>query len=429
MRVVSSLFLMALAAVPSSLPSADWSRFRGPNGSAVSDETGLPVTWNDKENIAWKVDLPGPGSSSPIVSGDRVYVTCYSGYGVDREDPGNLADLKRNLLCLGLADGQIVWQKEIPATVPEDPYRGMLTDHGYASSTPATDGERIFVSCGKSGVVAFDKDGTQLWQTSVGTGSAIMGWGSGTSLLLYKNLVIVNANAESEAIVALDKATGKEVWKTPATGYAGSWSTPVLADLPGGGQDLVVLMPGEIWGLDPNDGALLWFFPGVRGGANTSLVTKDGIVYAISGGPGGSGSVAVRAGGHDDVSKTHLVWQETLGSYVPSPVAVGEHLFWTDDRGTAYCVDAKTGEQVYRERLPNAGNVYASVVAADGKLYVPSRANGTFVLAAGPEFKVLAHNVLESDSTDFNATPALADGRLLLRSNQALYCIAAPATR
>lgn len=425
--IISSLLFAALAGAASPSFAADWSRFRGPNGSAVSTETGLPVTWSDTENVAWKVDLPGPGSSSPIVSGDKVFVTCYSGYGVDRENPGNLADLKRHLLCVNLGDGQIAWQQEIPSTEPEDPYRGMLTDHGYASSTPATDGEHVFVSCGKSGVVAFDMQGTKLWQTGVGTGSAIMGWGSGTSLLLYKNLVIVNANAESEALIALDKATGKEVWKTPATGYAGSWSTPVLADVKGE-QDLVVLMPGEIWGLDPDDGALLWFFPGVRGGANTSLVTQDGVVYATSGGPGGSGSVAVRAGGQDDVSKTHLVWQKNLGSYVPSPVAVGEHLFWTDDRGVAYCVDAKTGDEVYRERLPGAGGVYASVVAADGKLYVVTRANGTFVLPAGPEFKVLAHNVLESDPGDFNAGPAVAPRRLLLRSNQALYCLAAPST-
>jgi outer membrane protein assembly factor BamB len=323
-----------------------------------------------------------------------------------------------------MSDGQVLWQKSVRAVLPEDPYQGMLTEHGYASSTPAADGERVYVFFGKSGVLAFDFDGNPLWQASVGTGSAIMGWGSAASLTLHKNLVIVNANAESEALVALDKATGRVVWKSETKGYAGSWSTPILVDVEGR-QELVVFMPGEIWALHPDDGTLAWFCSGLRGSATSSLVSRDGIVFAASGGPGGSGAVAVRAGGNDEVNSSRVLWRASVGSYVPSPALVGKHLFWVDDRGVATCLAAESGEQVYRERLPGAGGHYASVVAADGKLFAVSRRNGTFVLEAKPEFKVLAHNRIQSDSSDFNASPAISNDALLLRSNRSLYRLGA----
>lgn len=424
MRTVACfIVLLSLACATPSATAGDWPQFRGPDGSSVSTQAGLPVAWSDSENVAWKTPLPGSGSSSPVVSGDRVFVTCYSGYGVDRSSVGEQEDLKRHLVCVNLADGKILWDKVVPAVLPEDPYSGQLRQHGYASSTPATDGDRVFVFFGKTGVLAFDRDGKPLWQTSVGTGSAIMGWGSAASIVLYKNLVIVNANAESQAIVALDKQTGREVWRTEAKGYTGSWSTPTLVDMPGGKQELVLFVPEEVWGLDPEDGGLYWYATGVRGTPTSTPVAREGVVYIAAGGPRGAGATAIRAGGSGDVTDTHVLWKQSMGPYVPSPVVFEDYIYWVDDRGIAYCIKAADGQQVYRERLPDGGEAYASVVAADGKLYAVTRRNGTFVLAAGPEFKVLAHNRLESDSTDFNATPAVADGVLLLRSNQALYCI------
>jgi len=309
--------------------------------------------------------------------------------------------------------------------VPEDPYQGQLTEHGYASSTPATDGQRVFVFFGKSGVLAFDRDGKQLWQTSVGTGSAMMGWGSAASPLLYKNLVIVNANPESQSIVALDQNTGRQVWRTEAKGYVNSFSSPSLVDMPGGKQELLVFLPDEVWGLNPGDGALYWYCTGVRGSAIPSLVGKGGLAYVVGGGMMGTGSMAIRAGGSGDVTGSRVVWRHSAGSYVPSPVLVGDHLYWVDERGVACCLKADSGKEVYRQRLPEGGNTYASVVAADGKVYAVTRRSGTFVLPAQPEFKVLAHNRLKSDPTDFNASPAVAGGGLLLRSNRFLYCIGA----
>jgi outer membrane protein assembly factor BamB len=384
-------------------------------------ETGLPLTWSDSQNLQWKADLPGLGTSSPIVFGDRVFVTCYSGYGTDAENPGEQEKLLRHLLCLNLQDGTVRWQKDIAAVLPEDPYRGFIAEHGYASSTPATDGERVYVFFGKSGVLAFDFDGNQLWQQSVGTGSAIMGWGSASSPVLYKDFVIINANAEGQALVALDKVTGREVWKADAEGYAGSWSTPVLVE--GSKPQLVVHLPGEVWAFDPEDGGLIWYCTDVPGAATTSLVAHEEVVYVVGGGPGGGGAMAIRAGGKDDVTTSHTVWKKQVGSYVPSPTIVGDKMYWVDDRGTAVCVDTKSGEPVYRERLEGASGAYSSLVAAEGRLYAVTRRNGTFVLPATGEFKVLAHNVLESDSTDFNASPAISQGRILLRSNRSLYCL------
>ena len=418
---IGVLFTFTSSVVSASEES--WARFRGDDGSGVSQQTGLPLTWNDKENVAWKAELPGPGASSPIVSGDRVFVTCYTGYGVDRSEAGNQDKLARCLICISLSDGKPLWQKSVPAKLPEDRYQGQLTQHGFASSTPATDGQRVFAFFGKSGVVAFDMDGKQLWQTSVGSGSAMMGWGSGTSLLLYKDLVIVNANAESQSLVALDKQSGRQVWKTEAKGYSGSWSTPILVNLASGKQELAIFMPEEVWGLDPNDGGLFWYCTGIRGAATTSLIANEGIVYVVGGGPRGAGAAAIRAGGSGDVSSSHVLWKQSSGSYVPSPLIIGDHLYWADDRGIVYCIKATNGEQVYRERLPEAGGLYASLAAADGKLYAVTRRNGTFVLPAEPQFKVLARNRLDSDGTDFNASPAFGNGVLLLRSNRYLYCI------
>src|SRR5438093_3572197 len=247
-------FLIAAAA----LPGADWTRFRGPNGSGVSDDAKPPATWSEAKNLKWKTKLPGPGTSSPLILGDKVFVTSYSGYGVE-SGGGKAEDLKRQLVCVERGSGKILWSKDVAADMPEDPYRGFLADHGYASSTPATDGENIFAFFGKTGVVAFDLEGKQLWKVNVGKESGRMRWGSGASPIVYKNVVIVNAAEESESLRALDKKTGKQVWKAEASGLASSWATPVLVDVPGGKTELAVAVPEEIWGLDPQTGKFLWY--------------------------------------------------------------------------------------------------------------------------------------------------------------------------
>jgi len=407
-------------------PAADWAGFRGPGARGVSDQTGLALTWSETENLAWKTPLPGPGSSSPIVFGDRVYVTCYSGYGLDPNEPGDPNNLKRHLVCIRATDGELLWDTAVPAAQPEDLYRGMLREHGYASQTPVTDGQRIFTFFGKTGVLAFDPNGRQLWQTGLGADTDQKRWGAATSLALYKDLVFVNAWDESKALYALDARTGREVWKKDSSKTGLSFSTPVVAGQGDGSAELVVSVPSVVWGLDPLTGRELWFArTGIDDDMIPSPVVVDGVAYIHGGGPRQHGSLAVRLGGRGDVTDTHIVWSSKDVASPPSPVIVDGLMYWVDAYGQACCVETATGELRYREKLPVVERfaVYASAVAAEGRIYVVTRKGGAFVLPAKPEFQILACNRFASDPSDFNASPAISNQRLFLRSNRFLYCI------
>jgi len=416
---VACLFVSAL--LSAQIRGADWNRFRGPNGTGVSEATGIPVEWSDLQNLRWKAELPGPGSSSPIIGGDRVFVTCSTGT--------EGSELKRHLLCFQLSDGAALWQATIDPQHPEDDYRGFLKEHGYASNTPVTDGERVFVFCGKAGVLAFDRDGHELWRADVGQESSQQRWGSAASLLLWQDLVIVNAAEESRSIRALDRATGAERWKAEADLLALCYGTPALATLADGSAELIVPVSEEIWGLRPDSGKLKWYCQSPLTGTLVPSPVVNGEMIYVFGGNRGAGSLAVRAGGEKDVTRSHRVWTSRNSSYVATPVLHEGRLYWVDDRGTAQCVDAETGESVYRQRLPIESRrdrpVYASPVLVEGRLYVVTRGNGTLVLSAGTELEVIAQNRFESDDTDFNATPAISADCLLLRSDRALYCVSA----
>jgi outer membrane protein assembly factor BamB len=397
---------------------ADWRQFRGPGGLGTSAEKGLPLEWSPQKNLVWKTPLPGPGGSSPVTVGDRIFLTCYSGYAVDAKSPGNMADLRRHVLCIERHGGKILWTKEIPPVLPEHKYEGEGSFHGYSSSTPATDGERLYVFFGKSGVFCFDLEGKQLWHASVGKG--IRGWGSAASPVLYKGLLLVNASVESGALVALDKLTGKEVWRAP--NIRSAWNTPVLVTAPSGERELVISVQDRLLGLNPDTGKELWRAEGVHRYVCPSVVAHDGVVYAIG---GGDTSLAVRAGGRGDVTKTHVLWRMKKGSNVSSPIYHDGYLYWaSESRGVVNCQEAATGKFVYQERLtPDSGLIYASPVLAEGRLYYVSQRNGTYVVAARPKYELLAHNVFADDKSRANASIAVSDGQLLLRTDQALYCI------
>ena len=275
------------------------------------------------------------------------------------------------------------------------------------------------------------------------------GWGSGASPLLYKNLVIVNASVESGSIVALDKMTGKEVWRAGKIGS--SWNTPMPVAKTefnewcqaGGFEvdklterqmatlkslhalepiELVVSVQGRVLALDPDTGKELWQAAGINSYVIPSVVADKGIVYVIG---GGNSSIAIRTGGRGDVTKTHQLWRQNKGSNASSPVLHEGYLYHSSTSGGVItCQEAATGKVMYTERLkPNADVFYSSPVLADGKLYFPSQHHGTFVLASGPEFKLLAHNVFEDDKSRTNASVAVSDGQLFLRTDQNLYCI------
>jgi outer membrane protein assembly factor BamB len=329
----------------------------------------------------------------------------------------------------------------------------MFAQHGYTSHTPASDGQRVFAFFGKTGVVAFDMEGNKLWQSSVGTESDPRGWGSASSPILYKNLVIVPACAESEALVALDKDSGKEVWRAEASGFSSTWGTPVLVDAENGRTDLVLAVPFEIWGFNPDTGKVRWYCEGIQSDSIcSSVVVHEGVIYAVERGPRGGGAMAVRSGGTGDVTKTHVIWTENLQSRIGTPIVHDGRIYCLAG-GIANCIDAKTGERVYQARLTGAaavaqaatardegsnpppgrrrrgagggrsGQDYSSPVVADGKLYFVSRSGEAFVVALGPEFRLLAQNRFQ-DGGDFSATPAISDGEVYIRSSKFLYCVA-----
>ena len=415
---------LSLASLHAGQP--EWPQFRGPNGSGIAAADAHPATtWSATQNMKWKVALPGPGSSSPIIAGERVFITCYSGYG-DGSSGAGPEKLQRHLVCLERNSGKVLWDKSVPAELPEDEYSGNLREHGYASNTPVTDGERVYAFFGKTGVLAFDFDGRQLWKVNVGKQSSNRRWGSAASPILCQNTVIVNAAEEGRSVLALDKLTGKEVWKTEVNSLELSFVTPVLVECAGGRSDLALAVPGEMWGLNPDTGKLRWFAQtGITGNVSPSLVAADGIVYATGGYPR-QGTIAARAGGKGDVTQTNVLWSSQSASYVPSPVVCQGHLYIISDQGSAICLEARTGKLVYKERLPGVTGgkpFYASVVLAGGHLYATSRRNGTFVVQAAPTFTLLAQNKLADDDTDFNGTPAITGKQLFLRSNRFLYCI------
>ncbi len=407
-----------LAAAISATLGADWRQFRGPGGQGTSAETGLPVEWSAQKNIVWRVELPGAGASCPVTQGQRVFITCYSGYGLDTKNPGNQEDLRRHLLCLDRATGKKIWAREFQPVLPEHKYAGEGSYHGYAASTPLIEGDRLYVFFGKSGVYCFDLDGKEIWHTPVGKNTN--GWGSGSSPILYKDLLIINASVESGALVALNKTTGQEVWRSP--GIRSAWNTPILVTTPEKKQELVISIQDRVVGIDPESGQQLWHAEGVHRYVCPSLVAHDGVVYAIG---GGSTSLAVKAGGKGDVTSTHVLWRVNKGSNVGSPVYHDGHLYWASDSGgTVFCQEASSGKIVYSERLkPPSGQIWASPVLADGKLYYVSRENGTYVVAAQPTFQQLAHNVIEGDKSRSNASLAISNGQLLLRNDRYLYCI------
>jgi outer membrane protein assembly factor BamB len=369
-RFLNCLFCLPLLAGIANLANAsDWLRFRGPDGSGIApDKLPVPTKFSPTENLKWKCELPGSGVSCPIVVGDKVFVTTYSGYGELQGPMGKMEDLKRHLVCVNRADGKILWTKTVAAYLPEDEFQGAgVPQHGYASHTPVSDGKNVYCYFGKSGVYAYDLDGNELWHAESGHGSDDPKWGSSSSPIEFGNLVIVTASAESRALVAYDKATGKEVWREQNDGLNGVWGTPVLAKGKDGQTDLVLAVPNEVWGLNPETGKLRWFVnfgaagggppPGPPGGGsggrnappqyNSSAVVADGLVFALE---GRAGKGAIKLGGADDVTKSHVAWQANANARFGTPL-VYEGKVYLISGGVMNVLDAKSGERVYQKRL------------------------------------------------------------------------------
>jgi outer membrane protein assembly factor BamB len=396
--------------------SEDWTAFRGADGQGNAGAVALPLKWGLDENIAWKTELPGPGASSPVVHGERVYVTCYSGFYVPGQPGGTQADLRRHLLCLDRSGGRLLWQRAVEAKLPEEE---QIRDHGFAASTPACDASGVVVFFGKTGVIAFDHSGKEQWRADVG--SKTHGWGSSASPVLHGNLVLINASVESESLRALDRRTGREVWRVE--GIRESWNTPVIGRSSEGREELLIAMQGSLRSYDPKTGELYWSCgTDITWYMVPSVVCNAGTVYCL-GGRSGVAGLAVRMGGSGDVTESLRLWTSMKGSNVTSPVFHDGHLyFMNDNREIAYCLSAETGEVVYEERVNRAGQIYASALLAGGRIYYLSRDGRTIVVPASPEFSELGRNDL-GDGGQFNGSFAVDGQRLLVRSDRYLYAI------
>jgi outer membrane protein assembly factor BamB len=406
---------------PSSIEAAEWPGWRGLNAAGIG--TGSPpVEFGPAQNLRWQTELPGRGHSSPVVWNDRIFVTAAIG----PDEPPALA-----VLCLNRHDGSLRWQ------AAADRARGGMHDkNSYASPTVATDGRRVFAFFGSAGLFCFDIDGQPLWHAKFP--SLDHRWGFGGSPVLFGDMVIVVADGESEsAIVAFDQTSGQQRWRTERPSQ-GSWSTPVFVSVDVDGQPRVEMVvngttrepsgEGLVIAYDPLIGDERWRVRGTETFVTPTTLVCNGLVYSLSGRNGPI--IAIRPGGQGDVTDSHVVWKLSRGGpYIPSAVAYRNRLFVLGDAGRLACYNAGNGQEMWNARL--RGNFTSSLVAADGRLYATNEAGIVYVVAAGDEYSLLARNDMGARCY---ATPAIVDGELLIRTDEAMLCFAdaaadAPAAR
>ncbi len=413
----------------------DWTRFRGENGSGVVASANVPSTWSETSNLRWSVELPGPGSSSPIVLGDRAYVTCYTGYGVTREDAGDVGKLERHLICFDLKKGKEIWRATVAASEAEDEWKGFIQEHGFASSTPATDGKRIFMQCGKTGLAAFDLDGKQLWIKPMGAESDPYKWGDGASPIVWNDLVIANAGITGHKIMAFKADSGEVAWEHGDESFTNNWSTPILVKT-ANREELVCAAPGSIFGLDPATGKQLWTAKStIDQTVCGSLVQHDGAVFLMGGQKGDA--IGIRCGGDGDVSETHTLWTGNLRSGICTPVVIDGRMYWSS-QGMAFCASCETGEEIFRERIKVEGAAeesaegqkrsgpagdYASPIAVGNRILVIRAKGQSQWWEASKEYLPSGDSEFASDKSLYNGTPAVAGDAILIRSNKKLYCV------
>lgn len=433
--LISFCGITAALQVTADAAGANWPQWRGPDGQGISTEKNLPETWSPTKNIKWKTAIPGRGHSSPIVWGKRVFLTTAiegdavtGAAAVKHVMPNNQeflhpdsigADKKHTfkVICVDSETGKILWEQ---VAFEGTPYDNRHRKSSYAASTPVTDGKLVYAYFGTEGLYAYDMKGKLAWKVDLGK-LATVGMGTGTSPILYENLLIVQCdedNGEKSFVVALDKKTGKEVWRTPRKVQV-SWATPVIvktakrAELITSGTETVVAY-------DPATGKELWRHKGVESNAIPSPVANNEMVFISAGFPA-KVAMAINLGGSGDLADT-VAWKYAKGTaYVPSPILYGEYLYLTSDRGVLTALDAKTGDVKYEGgRVPIPATFTASPVAFGGKILLTSEDGDTFMVKAGPKHEILATN---SVGEPVYASPAIADGNIYIRGEKNIYAI------
>jgi outer membrane protein assembly factor BamB len=471
------LYLLLVAVAVSSGRAGNWPSWRGPEGTGISPDKDLPLKWSTSENVRWRAELPGPCNSSPIVWGDRVFVT-------QAVEDGN----RRTVMCFDRANGKLLWQSGVVYSEKEQTQK---QNNPYCSATPVTDGERIIASFGSAGLYCYDFAGKELWHRDFGKMDHM--FGNASSVILYGELCILPFGPDEKArLIAVNKRTGQTVWEAeppevdpseqqsfggpgPAGGPGrpdagrgpggpggprrpgapggpdgsggpgggpgpggpggagrppgrgnptGTWSTPIIVKADGH-DELVIAFPYRLAAYDPKTGKQLWLSKGVGATVYTTPVWGENTVVAMSSGMGRGSVVAVRPGGSGDVTESQRLWQADIKkSRTGSGIIHDGHFYDISDNGVADCEDLKTGKTVWEKRLKGPGaksSSWSSMLLAEGKIYVPNQAGDVFVLRASPQFELLATNSL-GEST--NASLAASNGELFMRTDKSLWCFA-----
>lgn len=432
----------------SSILNADeWPQWRGPQGSGITSERGLPTTWSGEKSaegtaaaskdsrVAWRQPLPEPGNSTPVVWQDKIFVA-----------QPDRANKQRKILCLSRKDGSLLWQQAVA-------YEGEEPTHDtnpFCSASPVTDGQRVIVWYGSAGLYAYDMEGRELWHRELGEQRHM--WGYGSSPILVGDLCILSFGpGEREFLVAVDKATGETRWqidsisdeeelaysgpenngnanannegKSRAEILRGAWSTPIVVEA-AGRKDLVVTLPRRLMGLDPATGGVRWFCKGYSPLVYASPMASGDVVLALGGYFGAS--MAVKAGGEGDVTETHRLWHKPRdGSWLGTGILHDGHAYVCDMNGVAQCLNLQTGESMWKQRLEASGgkgSTWSSMtMTGDGIIYLLNQSGDTFVFRPSPEkYDEIARNSLNEAT---NSSVVIAHGDILIRTHDAIWCI------
>jgi outer membrane protein assembly factor BamB len=409
-----------------------WPQWRGPLGTGVAPHANPPVEWSERKNIRWKIALPGSGHSTPVIWGDRVFLTTAVPYGdAVKTKPGTAPGAHDNVpvtqrhrfavLAVSRRDGKIIWQRTVHKELPHEDrhYTGSL-----ASNSPVTDGEHLFAFFGSRGLYCLDLDGELLWKTDLGDMRVKHAHGEGSSPALHGETLIINWDHEGQSfVIAFDKRTGKQRWKV-AREEVTSWATPIVVEH-GGRPQVIISGTNRVRGYDLAGGNVIWECGRLSRNIVASPVAADGMVYAASS-YDTQAMLAIRLdGAKGDITGTdNVVWTRSRGTpYVPSLLLYGESLYFLRHyQGVLSRVNAKTGEEQHGPfRLNGIRNVYASPVGAADRVYITDRDGTTLVISHDEAPRVLALNRLEDS---FSASAAVVGSELFLRGQQYLYCIA-----
>ena len=411
------LFLLACYFISlNSLCAENWSSWRGPQGNGSTSETGFPTTWSTSNNVLWKIDLPSPGNSTPVVWQDHVLITQATEDGA-----------KRHLTCYDLKNGQQRWQYTVVVEQVEKTH----ATNPHAAGSPVTNGQVIVVSFGSAGIHCIDMQGNLKWKADMGRLEHI--WGTSASPLIFEDRVIVIWGPGMRAFwIALDLKTGEELWKTESKNFMsskpgefhGSWSTPVIH---GSGDKAVMFlsMPLKLYALKPRTGDILWTCDGPGKLVYTSPLVNAEVAVTMSG--YGGPSLAVRRGGTGDVTQSHRLWHKTERADNPQRIGSGliidDHIYLVNEPGIAWCMNVKTGERVWQQRLGDS-KCWSSMCLVEGKIYVVNDQGTTFVIQPSPEKCVVLHENPLGELT--RGSLAFSGGRILVRTYKSLYCIGNP---